>query len=850
MTEFVDSFSEEIWEQTYKFYEDNNVDDTLKRVAKAVANVEETEELQKKWEKIFYEDLLQSFVAVPGGRILSNAGTDYRGTTLFNCYVGPIPDRNLDSLDGILKVLRDQAQTLKSEGGWGMNFSFIRPRGAFIEGIGVESPGAVRFMELFDKSSEIVTSGSGLEKKSKRAKGKIRKGAQMGVLDVWHPDIMEFITAKQTPGRLTKFNVSVNCTDEFMDLISRLHMMKRKKYYPSKIERLDKWDLIFPDTQFEKFNDEWDGDIAAWKAKGYPVIIYNTVKATALWEMIMESTYNRAEPGVLFLDRANHLNPLRYAEKIRATNPCGEQTLAHGNLCNLGSLNMTQFVKDDGSFDFDKLAKCARYMVRFLDNVITLSNVPLDDYRKSKDEKRRIGIGIMGWGSALYMMKIRFASEEASKLRDKIIKILTHNAIDYSIELAKEKGAFPLCEPEKHAESPYFKQIELSEELIDKIKQYGIRNSALFSNQPTGNTSILANVVSGGIEPVFSQEYIRTVIVPSIPAHLVGKCPEFMKGDFEPNEYFVKTKEGDEVILKYIDEDGVVYKLDRNRGLTKEVLCMDYGVRWLKDRGEWNPDADWAVTAANLNGRDHLNDLMGFSRGADSACSKTINIPYDYPYNKFKNLYLDAYNTGVIKGVTTYRSGTMAAVLSTRDESSTEYDDEEIIKEDVKLPSTGVSRFAKIKAEGRKWYIHIVFNEDQTRPIAFFCNTNNKEKTATTNDAVDRLISLARRKKIPLKHINDTIKKIDKEANVNKLTRVISLLLRHGVLIRNIVTELDKVQDVFVGSFLFQIKKYLAQYIRDGEKAEGVTCNECGGSNVIFQEGCHLCMDCSSTKCG
>lgn len=316
MTKFIDDFSKSVWETTYKYHEDATIDDTLRRVAKAIASVEKTEELKSEWEEKFY-DLLSDFKGTCGGRIYSNAGTDFNGTTLANCFVGPNNHYDIDSLESILERLTWQAKTLKSEGGFGENFSYIRPRGSYIKGIGVESPGAVKFMEMFDKSSEIVTSGSGLASKNKKVKGKIRKGAQMGVLDDWHPDVIEFITAKQSHGRLTKFNMSVNFSDEFMEKLNKLN----EDLTDEEREEVEKWELIFPDTSFDKYKEEWDGDIKSWKQKGYPVVIYSTTTVSAIWNLVMESTYNRAEPGVLFLDRANHFNPANYQETIKATNP-------------------------------------------------------------------------------------------------------------------------------------------------------------------------------------------------------------------------------------------------------------------------------------------------------------------------------------------------------------------------------------------------------------------------------------------------------------------------------------------------------------------------------------------------
>lgn len=314
MTEFKDSFSEEVWKTTYKFHEDTTVDDTFSRVAKALAGVEPTTALVQEWEHKF-NDMLSNFKATTGGRIYSNTGTDFQNTTLANCFVSPDVQYDRDSLAGIMEELDWQAKTLASEGGWGNNFSYIRPRGAYIKGIGVDTPGAVKFMELFDKSSEIVTSGSGKAKSNSKAKGKIRKGAMMGCLDDWHPDVIEFITAKQQHGRLTKFNISVNFSDEFMERLNKL------KEDPVKFAELDKWDLIFPDTTHPVYKAEWNGNIKDWKAKGYPVVVYDTVSVRQLWNLVMESTYNRAEPGVLFLDRANHYNPAKYQENIKATNP-------------------------------------------------------------------------------------------------------------------------------------------------------------------------------------------------------------------------------------------------------------------------------------------------------------------------------------------------------------------------------------------------------------------------------------------------------------------------------------------------------------------------------------------------
>lgn len=848
-TNFTDSFSREVWEATYKDYKDQTIDDTLYRTAKFVASAEETAELRHEWEQKFY-DLLSGFKSTAGGRIYANAGTEWGGTTLANCFVSPRSQHDIDSLTSIINDVNNQCQTLKSEGGWGQNFSFIRPRGSFIGGIGVESPGAVKYMEIYDKTSDVITSGSGKQSTHKKSKGRIRKGAMMGVLDVWHPDVVEFITAKQQPGRLTKFNVSVNCTDEFMEKVQRVEQMKAGGASPDLIEQEDTWQLRFPDTTFFAYKDEWDGDITNWESKGYPVVVFSKVSATWLWNLIMESTYNRAEPGVLFLDRANYFNPLNYKETIYATNPCGEQALSPGNICNLGSLNLTQFVREDGQgFDLQAIEKYTRYLNRFLDNINTLSNAPLQEYIDSMREKRRVGIGVLGWGSALFMLKVRFGSEQAAQLRNQVMSTIARTAYQSSIDLAEEKGMFKYCDPEKHAQQPFVQELDLGPYYMEKLRRVGIRNSSLLSIQPTGNTSILANVASGGLEPVFMPEYVRTVIVSHMPEHIKEVTPKWYEGEWHETEMFKFTKEGDEEILRGVDHNGTVYKIDKNRGLTREVLCQDYGVRWLSDRGEWDPSADWAVTTLDLSVQDHVSDLTGFARWIDSSISKTTNVPYDYPFEDFKNIYLQAYNSGYVKGVTTYRAGTMTTVLSAKEEKDADPEMEEIIADDVKLPSQMPAQMSVIKAENKKWYLTTVMNEEQTRPVALFVHTNSHEKTIQAMSAVERLLELARMKGIPERWITETEEKISKDNNATKIARAISLLLRHGVLIRNIVSTLDQVEDVFVGSFLYQIRKYLSTYIKDGEKIDDEQCQECGGE-VIFSEGCKKCMVCGSSKCG
>lgn len=535
-----------------------------------------------------------------------------------------------------------------------------------------------------------------------------------------------------------------------------------------------------------------------------------------------------------------------YANGILVHN-CGEQTLAPGGICCLGTINLTQFINSTGTgFDLDRLSVYISYLVRFLDNVNSISGAPLPEYEYSMRNKRRIGCGVMGWGSALFMMKIKFGSPEAAKIREELMSTYARVAYETSIDLAVEKGMFSLCEPEKHAAGLFVSKLGLSDSYMQKLRTSGIRNSSLLSQQPNGNSSIFANVVTGGIEPAFMPEYTRTVIVNVVPESIRELTPKYHLGEFHETELFKFTKEGNDTILRG-EFNGTVYKIDKNRGLTKEVLCEDYGIRYLKSTGQYDKSADYIVTTTELTVDDHVNDLRGFAKWTDSACSKTANIPNDYSFEDFKHLYLSVYNTGVIKGFTTYRAGTMTSVLSAVKETADA--EEEVILEDIQLPDSLPATLKTIRAEGRKWYLTTIMNDSNTKPVALFVHTNNYEKNVTTTNTVDLLIQLAKDKGIPEKHITDTIGKSGQDSNTTRISRIISLCLRHGILIRNIVGTLEKV-DCIAGSFVFHIRKYLGTFIKDGEKVVGETCDACGSSNVVYREGCKVCANCGSSKCG
>jgi ribonucleotide reductase alpha subunit len=809
----------EIWDTTYKSPEDTCIEDTWERQAKACAAVETEDKREQVYQD--FKWLLNDFKGIAGGRITANLGVPGReSTTLMNCFVHNPVDidyNDSDSINGIYDMLKVQAHTLKSEGGYGMNFSWIRPSGSYVKGIDGRTPGVLKFMELWDKSSEIITMGSEavVGERKKEEKKKIRKGAQMGICSVWHPDVLEFIDAKLVPNRLTKFNLSVGITEGFIDAVKN---------------DLD-WDLRFPDTGFEKYKTEWFGDIYDWESKGYPVVVFKTLKARDLWDKIMKSTYTRNDPGVIFLDIANKLNPLSYAENIFTTNPCfsgdtliavadgrkavsikeladigddvqvysyngigdieikigcnpritcfnkklikilfddgssvkttedhkfllsngynkkaldlcngdkipsfkkvsenicltqqtivaiegleglhtvynitveenhtigiithvgngtegvfipqcGEIAMSTG-VCNLFSLNLIKYLKKNSEnkfeFDFEMFKKAVSIAVRFSDNINDISRVPDPAYKKSMIEKRRIGIGVLSLGSLLYILGLRYGSPESLKLVEDIFRTKCETEVLTSSLLGKEKGSFALFDKEKHFSTYWWNTLPISNEVKRKVEEIGeMRNSHHSANAPTGNMSIYAGVVSGGIEPVFMKEYVRWSIVPEITrAELRSQgfdFPDVNKGQWFETEHLKLSKKGtDDVLLGSFN--GINYQVDKNRGLTKESFIEDYGWTFVKENCskqefEENVNSEVYATTEDLSVENHVSVLKVLARYVNMNSSKTVNIPSDYPYEDFKNLYMDAWNAG-IKGITSYRAGSMTAVLEKKEE--------------------------------------------------------------------------------------------------------------------------------------------------------------------------------------
>ena len=828
-TTFNNEFSQEIYEHTYK-YGDEDINGTQLRVAKDLASIEEDSEY---WTEKFLH-ILEDFKFVPGGRITSNAGTGLKGTTYINCFVDGFVGDDQDSMEGILDTLRRQALILKSEGGYGFCADVMRPRGAFVGGIGNESPGAVKMLDMWDTQSEVITAGSGKKSSRKNAKQKIRKGAQMVTMSCWHPDIEEFITSKQTPGRLTKFNMSVLVTDELMEAA--------KNNQP--------WNLEFPDYEKRKdeYKNEWNGNLKEWKALGYETVVFKTFEnANELWDVIMQSTYNRNEPGVLFVDTMNRLNNLYYSEYISATNPCGEQLLPIGGVCLLGSLNLTQFVNDTATgWDYDKLGDTIPTAVRFMDNVNDKTNVPLPIQKKNLQDKRRIGLGILGYGSALMMMKLRYGSEKALELTNDLMTFIANTAYQASAQLAKEKGTFNLYDEDKYMASKFV--ANLSDETKALMRKNGMRNSHLLSIQPTGNSSVYANNVSGGLEPIFLPEYVRTTIFPFPPEGLeVAKNIDFQNRKFDSvGTEWSWTTEGDENLLR-TEFDGYVWKIDKNRGLLRETVVRDYAVRYLDAKGEWDPSAEWVATTTELSIDEHVKTMGVMARYIDSAMSKTVNLPADYSYGEFKRLYEDVYATGVIKGCTTYRAGTMTTVLAEKKDEDGE----------LSLPRTTAPERPKtldcdihhLTVGGGKWIVIVgLYGEDPYEIFAF----QKKNISISTKIRNGKLTKVKRGRynlelgDFELENLKEHFESNEEEA----LTRMISTALRHGTDINFIYEQLQKSEGTIV-SFSKAIARTLKKYLDEELLKNSETyCENCGDPDGLhFSEGCFQCKSCGYSKC-
>ncbi|CBH23298.1 ribonucleoside-diphosphate reductase [Salinibacter ruber M8] len=846
---FETEISEEVYGQNYQYGTDDRVPDTWYRNARAMAQVEDDTDM---WTQRFYQLLSGKglgtgpFPFTPGGRIFANAGTGLGKATLINCFVSGFQGHDQDSMDEIQAELTRQAKILASEGGYGFCAHIMRPRGARIGGVGSMTPGAVQMLDVWNKQAATIVAGSGMKSDRDDVKDKIRKGAQMVTMGIWHPDIIEFIEAKQEPGRLHKFNMSVLITDEFMEAV----------------KNDDTWALRFPDYENEKefYKQHWDGNLKAYQEKGGTVKTWTdpatgepaVYEAREIWNRIMDSTYNRNEPGVIFVDTINKENNLAYTEHINATNPCGEQVLPVGGVCLLGNLNVTQLVdREAGEINYDLVDDLVPLAVRFLDNVNDLSYVPLEEQQRNLQEKRRIGLGHYGDGSALMMMKTRYGSEEGARVMREFQEHLANQAYQASARLAEEKGAFPLFDKDEYLSSPFVQR--LSDKTKEMIGDLGLRNSHLLSIQPTGNTSTLGNAPSSGIEPVFMHSYIRTSEQPALPDG-INRPP------MSPNAYEVgqdidadgtawtAEEQGDETVLRCQEEGHTHWQIHPTRDICKDQEVKDYAVRHMETDGTWDPDADWAVTTRDLDVDDHLTQMKALAPFVDSSMSKTVNVPNDYPFEDFKELYKKAHDTGVIKGVTTYRAGTMSAVLSGDDDGD---DDRTVPRTEAPdRPETLPCAIHRVRYQGDHWTILVGFLEDHPYEVFAFKSEGEAPLFEGDSERVDEgYIRKNESRHYSLLGPNGTVVIGDITSHmpsddVRVETRLVSTALRHGSKIDFLVEQLEKAEGS-IASFGQSMAKALRAHATDHE----VTCDKCGSANVRHVEGCMECADCGHSRC-
>ncbi len=444
------------------------------RIAKHIASVEKTPEKQVEWQSKF-RDLMDDWKYVPAGRIYTGAGTG-QNLTFYNCYVIPAPK---DSRGGIFETLGQMAEIMSRGGGVGIPLSSLRPRYAYVKGVNGRSSGSVSWGSLYSFVTGLIEQGGS------------RRGALMLILEVWHPDVIDFINSKKEAGKITNANISVGITDDFMKAV--------KEDAP--------WDLIFPDTSDPKYATEWDGNLRKWKQIGGKLVTHKTVKARDIWDNIISSAWASAEPGMYFIDRSNYYSNSHYYAPLMCTNPCGEQPLAPWSVCNLGHVNLARHVnKETGEVLWNELKSTVKYAVRFQDNVIDATPYFFDENKAQQMSERRVGMGTIGLAEMLIYAGVRYGSKEAVDFIDKLYQFIAVTAYEASVELAREKGSFPKFIADKFLESGFMKN--MPDYIRNLVKEYGIRNVTILTQAPTGTVGTMVST-STGIEPFFSWTYFR-----------------------------------------------------------------------------------------------------------------------------------------------------------------------------------------------------------------------------------------------------------------------------------------------------------------------------------------------------
>ncbi|KVE36752.1 adenosylcobalamin-dependent ribonucleoside-diphosphate reductase [Burkholderia sp. TSV86] len=827
-------FSIDVLLEKYAKGDERSADDVFRRVARGVAQAEPQARRQE-IEARFIEHLRQG--ALGAGRIMSAAGSPI-AATLINCFVQPVGDciQGVDErgLPGIYVALLQAAETMRRGGGVGYNFSAIRPRGAYVHSTGSNASGPCSYIDVFDASCRTVESAGS------------RRGAQMAVLDCDHPDLHEFIEAKHSKGRWNNFNISVAVTDAFMNAV----------------EQDLPWQLVHraePSPALRAAGDLRQRDDGMW--------VYAEKRARAIWDKIMRSTYDIAEPGVVFISKMNDDNNLRAVETIHATNPCGEQPLPAYGCCNLGPLNLTRFVIEPfaslrgatSAFDWNALAERTAMQVRFLDDVLDVTLWPLPEQRREAQAKRRIGVGFTGLGDALVMLGLRYDSQQGRDFAARIARTMRDAAYRASVELARERGAFVLFDAGQYLQAGTFAS-RLPEDIQQAIHRDGIRNSHLLSIAPTGTVSLaFADNASNGIEPAFSWSYQRTKIMAD------GSRQTFPVEDY-------------------------AYRLYRELGGDADAL------------------PDCFVSALQMSAHDHLEMMAAVQPYIDTSISKTVNVPADYPFDDFESLYFDAWKRG-LKGLATYRPNeTLGAVLHTDGPAEALADtDLDPLKIAIdhrprgELPAV-IEKVEYMTQLGKKSiYVAVSFlevtgsigGEEVTieRPIEFFIPVGQRDESQQWITATMRSLSLAARGGFVARNLQD-MRKVSWDRGQVRLGETQRLdgrriPLWHDSEVAALAYAIQQIlhRRGFLDAQGNQVpSRLLAQLSRDAAAAApkpdvatpplrtgadgndvtgrlresieprtmfGRKCNSCGANAVIRKDGCDFCTACGEIgACG
>ncbi|EEW26278.1 adenosylcobalamin-dependent ribonucleoside-diphosphate reductase [Rhodobacter ferrooxidans] len=761
MSRFAAPIAEQIWDMKYRLKDasgtaiDGTIEDSWRRVARALAEVEAKPAL---WEDRFYA-ALEGFKFLPAGRITAGAGTG-RTVTLFNCFVmGTIPD----NMAGIFESLKEAALTMQQGGGIGYDFSTIRPRGAEVKGVAADASGPLSFMDVWDAMCRTIMSAGS------------RRGAMMATMRCDHPDVEAFIEAKKDPARLRMFNLSVLITDAFM----------------AAVKADGPWELCFGDK------------------------VYKTCQARDLWNRIMRNTYDFAEPGVIFIDRINAMNNLAYVETIAATNPCGEQPLPPYGACLLGSINLATLVSNpfaaNAALDLAALDELVRTAVRMMDNVVDASRFPLPEQAVEAQAKRRIGLGVTGLADALLMLRLRYGSDAAAAQTEAWMQAIARAAYLASVDLAREKGAFPLFDAEKYLASGTMRQMD--GDVRDAIRKHGIRNALLTSIAPTGTISLYAGNVSSGIEPVFAYAYSRKVL--------------------------------------------------QKDGSRTEEEVVDYAVRlWRETHGD-APLPDYFVNAQTLPPLDHVWMQAAAQKWVDSSISKTINCPEDISFDDFQQVYMAAWDQGC-KGCTTYRpnavTGSVLTVSEASDKTPSEApalvnanaDGAEVVylSEPLDRPQALDGATYKVKWPGSEHALYITINDiliaGHRRPFEVFINSKNMEHFAWTV-ALTRMISAVFRRGGDISFVVEELKAVfDPRGGAWMEGRYIpSILAAIGGVIEGHLIAIGFIDGEGMGLKSDPKAEAVSTTMRPGK-----ACEFCGSFDLRMIEGCMTCGSCGQSKCG